>query len=639
MSQVKYNLRKNPRKSLKKREAEENNMFTSDQMEDDSEKTQPVTSSLETTVHTDQNSSEKEDDSVIDDNSTGKNVGDERDNIEDISTPEKDTKMEEQPKGESTDLKMIASMLENMRKDMREDISNIQHKAMSELKSEMKNSINKMEKHMEKIKLELTERIIQENHLIKEEINSLTLSQKIINQKFDNLDHKVDNMDNKVQNQCHDLNIQIKQDREQDHITVTKNLSDISTQIKSVQDQTSYRLNDQDRKIKEQNQYMEKIEQRVHTVEDKFEENQFTQNQHQNHAPTNHIIVSCAGDNYSQNVPKFNGKLTNPQGYLEKIKRSYENYKKYRYGGQEDKNKECLHEVISDSMEKSASQWWQLNKEKVTNWLSFEQIFLEKYWNKEIQNHLKQKIELERFRPGGYLNRTDYFLERILILKAMTPPLSETDIIDILAKHYEEVIQTARRVQNLNTITSFETFLQREDMQEIQKSLQSRNKVKPETRRNHQNVPPDFQDNPFNGRENFRAYQPRSSQQYRDNNRPNEERRFAYRNHENNQYNSEHPPRTSPIDQQHNRQIYSNKKFNNYQTSQNNNWNRDNEGRNQNHYYRKRQYPSPEQLETCNALVRSHEEGSRLVENTETRVFTNSSQYNPSPKTEETSNS
>ena len=277
-------------------------------------------------------------------------------------------------------------------------------------------------------------------------------------------------------------------------------------------------------------------------------------------------------------------------------------------------------------MERSASQWWQLNKQKVNSWEQFVQIFHEKYWNKEIQSHLRQKIDLEKYRPGGYLSRTDYFLERILILKAMTPPISEEDIINILASHYDEVIQTARRVQNLNTITSFEMLLQREDMLDIQKNLQVRNRNKPEVRKNNQNNTPEHQNHPFNGRENFRAYQPKNQQQFREVTRPYEDRRQTFRNGEQPRE-IEHTQRTLQREPYFDKNQHNSYRFNNNKQRPNNNWNKESHDRSQHHYYNnnRRHYPSTEQEEVCNAIIRDQEsEENKPIEKSEAKVYTNS---------------
>jgi len=439
---------------------------------------------------------------------------------------------------------------------------------------------------------------------------------------------------NKVDDKINKITIQMQKERDEDNITVTKNISNLSDQVKENRDQTNARLNIQDELIKEQNQKIDKHQHRIHTVEDRLEEYKHEANQAIHKLPLSHITVSCAGENYGRNIPKFHGKISNPQEYLEKLKICYDHSKKARYVGGEAENTECLIEVISSSMERSASQWWQLNKQKVNSWEQFVQIFHEKYWNKEIQSHLRQKIDLEKYRPGGYLSRTDYFLERILILKAMTPPISEEDIINILASHYDEVIQTARRVQNLNTITSFEMLLQREDMLDIQKNLQVRNRNKPEVRKNNQNNTPEHQNHPFNGRENFRAYQPKNQQQFREVTRPYEDRRQTFRNGEQPRE-IEHTPRTLQREPYFDKNQHNSYRFNNNKQRPNNNWNKESHDRSQHHYYNnnRRHYPSTEQEEVCNAIIRDQEsEENKPIEKSETRVYTNSQYKSNSPQ-------
>jgi len=649
MSKNHYDLRKNPRKSLKAREAELDKMSSSEQTNEEEEDMQNTIS--QTAITLDSNLNDCRDDAEDTISNTEEVSVDKQNNEGDTSEHSRDSSVDSRSRGTDMNISQLAQMIMDMKTDLKTDMKEMKTEIKTDMNN-MENNINhKMERQIDKIRKDLTEKFMRENEIMREELSTLIeTNQKLNCQKIDNLDQKVGNMEKRIQGQWNEkedqiinkiedkiskLNIQRQSERERDHTTFTTNLSDISNQVKSNQDQVNNKFKNQDAQINEQNQRLDKHQHRIHTMEDKLEEYKFDASQVHGKIPVNHITVSCAGEMYGHNVPKFNGKISNPQEYLEKMKRCYENNQKARYGGGEMENPECLHEVIGNSMERSASQWWQLNKPNVHSWQQFEQIFLDKYWNKEIQRHLRQKIELERYRPGGYLNRTDYFLERILILKAMTPPLNEEDIVNILASHYDEVIQTARRVQNSNTITAFEMLLQREDMLDVQKNLQLRNRIKPDIRKNPQNnSSAENQNHPFNGRENFRAYYPRNPPPAREGARPNEDRKTMFRNIEQNRDN-EHFPRNHPREPYYERNQYHSNQYQNNKPMQNNNWNKDNQDRrSQNNYYKNkgRQYPSQEQMEVCNNIVMGPEVENKTVENAETRVYTNSHYKSRSPQ-------
>lgn len=45
------------------------------------------------------------------------------------------------------------------------------------------------------------------------------------------------------------------------------------------------------------------------------------------------------------------------------------------------------------------------------------------------------------YRRGGNMSRVHYFLKRAKILKNLTPPLSEEEIIKRLARHLDEIFK------------------------------------------------------------------------------------------------------------------------------------------------------------------------------------------------------
>ena len=355
---------------------------------------------------------------------------------------------------------------------------------------------------------------------IQEEIGELTKSHQITCQKFDNLDRKIDNLEERmsqqlankeeqimttVKKQIEILDTKFQEDREDDRSSFNKQIELLKEKTSQEQELNIHQYNTTNEQLKEQERKFEKYQHRIHVVEDQVEELRHTTTKVQQSSQPSHITVTCTGSYFNKDIVKFNGKFTNPQEFLGKLRRLYER-NKIRYEAENSKYKsiDCLHEVIDSSLEHSAAQWWQLNKEKVESWDQFEDIFKEKYWNKQIQRHLKQKIELEKYKPGGRLNRVEYFLERVLTLNSMTPPLSEEEIVNILTTHYDDVIQTAQRVQHLYLIKDFEALLQREDMLDIQRNIQTRNRPRGETKNN-----PNFQGTqPFQERDHFKAYVP-----------------------------------------------------------------------------------------------------------------------------------
>jgi len=127
------------------------------------------------------------------------------------------------------------------------------------------------------------------------------------------------------------------------------------------------------------------------------------------------------------------------------------------------------------ALEEQVARWWQTVKNEITDINDFEVKFLARYWNHDIQKGIKRRLELEKYRMNGRLNRSDYFIERVLTLTQMTPKLEEQDIVIILSEHFESQIQDARRVQNIQTIREFENLLNRYDIEDQNNKIRDGN--------------------------------------------------------------------------------------------------------------------------------------------------------------------
>lgn len=265
-------------------------------------------------------------------------------------------------------------------------------------------------------------------------------------------------------------------------------------------------------------------------------------------ALTPNIYVTCGSStNLDSNLPKFTGRAHNPREFLIKLRKYYDK-SLMRQNPQTD-IKEHLIDVIEMSLEGSASRWFSLIKDDIKTWETFEDIFLARFWNPQVQRGIKQRLENERYRPGGKLNRSEYFIERVITLKSMTPSLTDEEIVTLLSEHFSELIQDARVVQNANTIAAFESLLQREDIKDGNRRIRQNNFSPPhnnttpnkpnEPRRyynNHQNNNRDYRDNV-----NPNAYQPRHERNY-----PNNNNKTHFTNPPYNRQNPQHWPPLQP---------------------------------------------------------------------------------------------
>ncbi len=304
-----------------------------------------------------------------------------------------------------------------------------------------------------------------------------------------------------------------------------------------------------------------------------------------NNLPTNAgIQVTCKGNLNETPLPTFNGKNKNPKEFLQKFK----NYFQKLQMRQNYNNFVEFKEVLENSLIDSANRWWNMIQNNIDTVEQFEEQFLAKYWNNDIQKGIRRKLEVEKYRINGKMSRTEYFIERVLILQQMTPKMPESDIVTTLSEHFEPRIQDARRVQHVNSITEFEQLLGREDIEERNQQIKDYlTNYQPDDRRGQQS-PRRFEErrsepqrNHPNGQPEQNQHHPRQPRPENFNNRPNQQNRTNNYPREN--YNS----RPTQNEQMHRP-----------------NWNPNYQDQsNPNRYQPRRNFPTREQQETCQSLT------------------------------------
>lgn len=178
-------------------------------------------------------------------------------------------------------------------------------------------------------------------------------------------------------------------------------------------------------------------------------------------------------ESYTPKIPKFDGKNNNPMMFLSKL----ENYLKFIKEQRNVRGQQQpldLEQIFDQALTYSANSWWQIIKHKVNNFTDFSELFTTKYWSDEIQWGIRQRMDTEQYLPSGKLNRTDYFIDRAVILQAMIPSIPEPDIVRTLSRHFGERIRNAVRVQNIKTIQEMEELLNREDTEDRNDSLRAK---------------------------------------------------------------------------------------------------------------------------------------------------------------------
>lgn len=209
------------------------------------------------------------------------------------------------------------------------------------------------------------------------------------------------------------------------------------------------------------------------------------------------VIVKYVAEQGSKKPPMFNGKNHNPILFVNKLKQHVMREGKKGLVSTIDD----LKEIIDEALIGSTSSWWQLNQKYVNSFEDFQLIFTDKYWSRDAQKQLKHRITYEKYRPGGPLSRSDYFLEKAALLRYLTiNDLDEEEIVNILVEQFSQKIQDACSVQGIKTIHEMERLLNREDSEERNKTLRYQNKPDIHNLNNHRGL--QNQNNPAEYRRN-----------------------------------------------------------------------------------------------------------------------------------------
>lgn len=426
--------------------------------------------------------------------------------------------------------------------------------------SQVDDKINQIDSRIAHIETNMIEMETRLENKITNQINSLLkeTEQKInneYNEKMLEIENQLKNVQNDLQMDITDTNYKINQYKTETNLTNET----LQTEIKSLK--TSLKCTNQALTSK---------------IEENYEQTNLTLNEHSQsmkelkNNENRPFDLSDVISHFSPNnldvptMPKFSGRANNPKEYLIKLKNYYERVKDRTHLSKTNPT-QFLYEIIEDSLEYHALKWWQLAKDHIFNWDDFSKAFLNRYWSKEVQRGIKQRIELERYRPDGRLTKAEYFVEKVIVLKTLSPTPTDEEIVSLLTEHFSELVQNAVRVQNIQTTTDFELMLQREDnLDQLKTALHqnttsSYNKQKFEAQYNE----PSHKTNPrLNDKINLQAFDPkgydppRKRPPFENRNRPNDyhQRNQPYNNYHNTYNRNGNPNRQSHYPTQEQRQ-------------------------------------------------------------------------------------
>ena len=154
--------------------------------------------------------------------------------------------------------------------------------------------------------------------------------------------------------------------------------------------------------------------------------------------------------------PKFDGSGLSPMKF---ITRFLEYSRHYNWD-----DEQMLHGVKS-CLTKDASLWADLFKD---SWYTFEDFkisFERRFWSEEIQCTVREKIESDRWDRKKNPDMSSHFAYYIGLCKSLRPIMSESQMINVIMKHFPYSVQTGWMFPGIKTLeTTIEYLLKQDQM-------------------------------------------------------------------------------------------------------------------------------------------------------------------------------
>ena len=101
------------------------------------------------------------------------------------------------------------------------------------------------------------------------------------------------------------------------------------------------------------------------------------------------------------------------------------------------------HYLIERSLTGPPGDWWQIIKDEVNNFQTFLNKFSRRFWNEKAQHELRRKLEFGCHQVGKMGSRSEYAIRLYAEAKELRPTISPGEIIQKLARHFNEEIKYA----------------------------------------------------------------------------------------------------------------------------------------------------------------------------------------------------
>ena len=351
----------------------------------------------------------------------------------------------------------------------------IEEKTQLEVKMEEKKQVGleDLVKLISKMSVDLDEKL---NNKFREQNDSIKYQFELYSNHVLNMNSKIDLVEEKcssVEKELHFVKENVLDNLDNLKTDMTNNVKNIQTLVGQIEDNTNFeilnikknldfeksRIDSQDFYVTELNkELLCKIENQKKELEGKINKIECKQ------AEEHKQIIINPNQFSGLNLGIFNGFERRPIDFFKQCKLLY---------FQNQENWEVTKIMIGSKLEKMASLWFKYVEDDLSNFNEFEEKFKSQFWNTDVQDKILENFIMGKCFRGA--NMQTYFLDKINTNKELDKPLTPTQLIRYITKHfgvniqeqimlkgyetYEEVLRYLRKMDewdNLRTKNNFE---------------------------------------------------------------------------------------------------------------------------------------------------------------------------------------
>ncbi|KAF5278257.1 hypothetical protein FQR65_LT15716 [Abscondita terminalis] len=327
------------------------------------------------------------------------------------------TEVEETPVTSQFDFKMLIELMKKNTEEVKKSMDGINNKF-----DDMNDKIDQMN---ETLKKQFEEQLMINKVEIKTEIQRIEEDVS----EFKNItEHKFEVLENIVENNSKDMQERFYDFEAKSYTNINQQTRDLDGKISRVYNELGTRIEE----VKEQRQEKGVG---VNTGEAILRLDELIRINH-------------------NEVPTFTGNIfDSPMLFLEKLERQFNT----------NMSDEKKLRMAEKALKGEAETWFQWIRGECENYEEFKKVFTKNYWDISQQEKVKQQMQKQKFDPTRSNKREIFMIRQYNCAKYFTQKGTEEELVEWLARQFEEQIYANVGLQNIVTIKNLQTYLRRCD--------------------------------------------------------------------------------------------------------------------------------------------------------------------------------